>query len=204
MKTLALFLIASVAPAVTVQLDNSTTLLDGSLFTLGTQYVAAFQLNSGEESSGTLASLTAFQLGGGTGLSATAQDLAFGFYMIGSADIVPPTSIWVPGGSLTLIVVPVEQPPFSTQAFYTQSFLAGTLFSFDVELFKDLTPGITADQFTFQLYNAEFTELRYEVALDNVAAKQAEIPEPATGAGVAAAVAALAIWRRRTIGGCRT
>jgi hypothetical protein len=204
MKTLALFLIASVAPAITIQLDNATTLLDGSLFTLNAQYVAAFQLNSGGVATGTLADLSRFRLGGGVGLGPTAQDLVLGFYTIGPAAQNPPTSIWEPNGTLTLIVDRLGIPPYGTQAVYTQSFVAGTEFVFDLNLVSDGVAGLTPDQFTFQLYDSTFSSLLYEVALDAVAEPNTAVPEPATGAGVAIAVVALALWRRRTIGGCRS
>jgi hypothetical protein len=196
MKLFAFFLLVSVAPAVTIELDNSTTLLDGSVFTVGAQYVAAFQLNSSGVAAGTVAELWRFRLGGGLGVGPTAQDLVNGFYTIGPL----PTSIWQPGGTLTMIVDRLGQAPYSTQAIYTQGFTAGTEFAFDLALFSDGVAGQSPDQFAFQLYDSGFNTLLYEVALDAV--DSTGVPEPATGVGVAVAVVALAMWRR-AIGGWR-
>ncbi|MBY0503412.1 MAG: hypothetical protein K2X03_05875 [Bryobacteraceae bacterium] len=168
---MALWLMGVVAPAATLELDTSTTLLNSSLFSTGTTYVAAFQLN-GAGNGSTLAALSLFDLGGGSGLPASPADLTAGLFSVGPLPALS-AGIWQSNGMLTLNV-----DPLNVTALYTQAFTAGTVFRFDFLLTTNVGAGLTPDQFSFQLYDSGLSELLYDSAFDAVPG--VTVPEPGT------------------------
>lgn len=172
MRTLLFFCLASLAPAATIELDTATTLLDSSSFTTGATYVAAFQLTAAGFAN-TQAALSMFQLDGGTGLPISPSDLTAGLFTVGPFPALT-SGIWQSNGTLDLNVDPVN-----AYSLYTQSFTAGAAFRFDVLLTTTLPDLLlTPDQFSFQLYDSNFSTLLYDTALDAIPAQS--VPEPST------------------------
>jgi hypothetical protein len=184
MRWLALLMIGAVAPAATLELDTSTALLDSSLFTTGTTYVAAFQL-TGAGNGSTLAAMSLFDLGGGSGLPLSGADLTSGLFTVGPFPALS-AGIWQPNGTLDLNV-----DLLNSSAVYTQAFTAGTVFRFDFLLTTSVVAGLTPDQFAFQLYDSGLSVLLYDTAFDAV--PDVGVPEPGTAylLGVAGALALL-------------
>jgi len=191
MKTLFILLWSSAACAATLQLDNATTLLDGSLFTAGTLYKGVFQLNGG----GPLGTATTFveniALGAGTGFAPGLDDFAVGIYTIGPNPALP-LAIWQAAGRFALTV-----NPGNVSSIISQNFQAGSLFAFDFEFLTNLPPGETPASFAFQIYDANVTTLLYDFAFDITASTVTPVPEPALAIPAALALAALAYRRRR-------
>jgi hypothetical protein len=155
-----------------VSLDSSTVLLDGSTFTAGTAYFAVFQLTSSGFAPGTQASVSAFDLGTGTGVDQSLIDPVSGNFTVGPNGALP-AGIWQTNGTLDLVV-----DPLNAYALYSQAFFAGTTFAFDFTLSTSLVAGNVPDQFAFQLYDSELSLLYYEVATD--ASVPLDAPEPGT------------------------
>jgi hypothetical protein len=169
---LSLFVAAGLSTAATIELDQSTTLLNSSTFTAGNTYIAAFQLSGGGfSSSQALASL--FDLSTGAGFAQDPLDIVTGLVVVGPNSSLP-AGIWQPDGTLSLEVNLVD-----AFAVYTQAFQAGTTFRFTYSLITDNPSAIVPDQFTFQLYDDTLSTLLYEVTEDSLNDGQL-VPEPAT------------------------
>lgn len=176
---LSLLLPALAGAATIITVDTSTTLLDSSTFTAGTPYTAAFQF-TGNGITSNSATVSNIDLGGGTGETPGLGDITDPTFTVGpnGAD---PLGIWQANGTLTLFVGPLD-----ASSVYTQQFTSGNQFSFAVELTGNLSDGAPPDTFTFQLYDAELSNLLYEVTVDATTG----VPEPSTavtlltGAGI--------------------
>lgn len=190
----AICLLPAVLQATTISLDTSTTLLDGSTFTAGVTYYAAFQL-TGSGSATSQASLSQFNLDTGTGLAQSVADPVSGNYLIGP-DASLPAGIWQPGGTLLLNVDPVN-----AYSLYTQTFTAGGQFDLTFLLDTNLQPPATPDQFAFQLYDSSLSQMLYEVAVDAI--PPVVTPEPSTGLPVVSAVVLLLARLSRKLGPSR-
>lgn len=145
---------ASATTVYFIDLDNSTSLLDGSFFTAGTTYYAAFQLTGGDASNSS-AALSGFEIGGGSPVAPSPADPVAGIYAVGP-DPADPSGIFQTDGTLALKVV-----PNNSYALYAQQFTAGTQFSFSVSL-DGVFLGGTPDAFSFQLYDSGLDTLLYE------------------------------------------
>lgn len=174
--------------AATIELDQSTNLLDGSTFTAGTTYIAAFQLTASGIAASQV-SLSLFNLSNGAGFAPSSSDVVFGIYTVGPDDTLP-AGIWQSNGTLFLLVT-----PSSASAVYTQAFQAGTTFSFTYDLITDQTSG-TPDQFAFQLYDESLSNLLYEVTEDALDVG-AVVPEPSSVVLVGAGALLFTAVRRR-------
>jgi len=183
---------AGAPAAVVVSLDTSTTLLDLSLFTPGATYYAAWQLTGSGQVNNT-ASVSAFDLGGGTGLDRDAGDPLFGIFTLGP-NAASNAGVWQSSATLDLLVNPLDS--FS---LYSQRFVAGTAFEFLVDFTTNQLAGFPPDAFTFQLYDGELETLLYEVSLDLLAAGE-PIPEPSAWSLVLLGAAGLAAQFRRRRG----
>jgi hypothetical protein len=198
MTRLAL-LLAFLAPLshgsmVTIQMDNSTSLLDGSMFSSGTTYYAAFEL-SGSDNVNSQAWLTGFSLDGGLGLNSSGGDFVTGIFAVGP-DSSDSAGIWQSGGTLGLqITEDPSAPETASFSAYTQQLVAGSGFEFTVDLSGVYLSGIP-DAFTFQLYDSGLSTLLYQQELDQTSTT---VPEPST-AWLCAPIALVGIWRRRAIG----
>lgn len=187
---LPLLLAAGLSTAATIELDQSTVLLDSSTFTAGTTYIAAFQLTGGGfASSQALAS--GFDLSSGSGFAQDPLDVVAGLVAVGPNDSLP-AGIWQANGTLSLSVTLADG-----FAVYTQAFQAGTTFRFTYSLFTDNPSAIMPDQFAFQLYDSTLSTLLYEVTEDALTGGQV-VPEPSTWmSGLAGVSLLLGAYRRR-------
>lgn len=170
---------AQAGAAVVVSLDTSTALLDASTYTQGTTYYSAWQL-TGSGSTANTATVQAFLLGGGTGIDRQLADPVDDTYSLGP-DPSRPAGIWQPSAVLSLTVNPADA--FS---LYTQQFVAGPTFEFEVSFTTEQLQGFAPDQFTFQLYDSGLQTLLYEVSIGLEAAEP--VPEPGTWAAGLAGV----------------
>jgi hypothetical protein len=176
---------AAAASAGIITLDTSTLLLDGSNFTTGTSYVVAFQLNSGGGTASSQAIVDLLHLSGGTGFAFGPGDITSGLFAVGT-DANHALGIWQPSGSLLLLV-----DPGNPSAVYTQGFQAGTGFRFQYSVITSQLLAIP-DQFTFQLYDAAFSNVLYEVAVDVL-----DTPEPSSIGLIGLSMAVLLRLNRR-------
>jgi len=174
-----------------IDLDNSTSLLDGSSFTAGMTYYTAFQLTGGDASNSS-ASVSGFDIGGGSAVAPSAADPVAGTYAVGP-DPADPAGIFQTAGTLTLTVV-----PGNFYSLYTQQFMAGTNLSFSVSL-DGVFQGGTPDAFSFQMYDSSLDTLLYEQDFAILNTAPASVPEPGSAGLVLAGLALVlaAYWRRR-------
>lgn len=184
---IGLLLCAALAPAATiVTIDTSTTLLDASTFSNGTTYLAAWQLTGSGAVSNT-ATISAFLLGGGTGLDVQGGEPDPTFTVSPSALDV--AGIWQSGAVLEMLVNPSD-----SYSLYSQGFIAGDSFSFAVDLTSNLLAGSAPDAFSFQLYDAAVETLLYEVVLE---LSGEPVPEPSPVSLTLFGLAALGVLLRR-------
>lgn len=190
--TALLLLSPAAATAVTIELDQSTNLLNSTTFTAGNTYIAAFQLGGGGfSSSQALASL--FDLSNGAGFAQDPSDIVTGLVVAGPNASLN-SGIWQPDGWLLLTVT-----PSNASAVYTQAFLAGDTFRFTYSLVTDDASAPVPDQFTFQLYDDTLSTLLYEVTEDSLTEGQF-VPEPATWlSGILSLSLIIAASRRRSL-----
>jgi hypothetical protein len=175
-----------------IDLDNSTSLLDGSSFTAGTIYYTAFQLTGGDASNSS-AFLSGFALGGGSAVAPSPADPVAGTYAV-VPDPADPAGIFQTNGALTLAIA-----PGNSYSLYTQQFTSGTQLSFAVSL-DGVFLGGTPDAFSFQLYDSGLDTLLYEqdfAILDS--GSPASVPEPGSAGLMLAGLAlVMCFCRRRT------
>lgn len=174
-------------PAVTIEIDGTTSLLDSSTFTPGTSYFAVFQL-TGATGLPNQASLSAFDFGSGSVFARDVSDPAFGQFILG------PNPASTSGIGQTAATLDLSVDLVTSYSLYSQMFTAGERFSFDLEFTTLFVNGIP-DQFAFQLYDPGLSALLYEVAIDLT--PDTSIPEPGT-LGLTAAAVLAAITRRST------
>ena len=156
-------------PATLISVDTSTTLLDASNFTTGVTYYATWQL-AGSGTVSNTASLSAFDLGGGTGVNRQGGDPTDDAFVLGP-NALSTAGVWQLAATLDLIVDTSD-----SYSLYTQQFVAGDSFAFSLDLTANLLAGNAPDAFTFQLYDANLETLLYEVSLDLLGER--EVPEP--------------------------
>ncbi len=154
-----------------VTLDSSTSLLDGTQFTTGTNYFVVFQLVGGGTDNN-LAQLHSFTFDGGSALPRDLSDPTFGTFTLGpvASDLV---GIGQASATLDLLITSGD-----ASALYSQTINAGTIFSFTFSLSNNFAPGNAFDAFTFQLYSADLMTLLYEKQIDITGGPQS-VPEPA-------------------------
>jgi len=177
------------ARADSITLNASTTLLDSTTFTAGTNYYAVFQLVGGGTDNN-IAQLLNFTFTGGSVLARDLADPTSGMFGVGPApgDVF---GIGQPGATLQLSIAPGDA--FS---LYSQQIVAGTLLSFDFILTTNFTPGNSFDAFTFQLYDATLTTLLYEQQV-NITGAPEPTPEPTTLMLLASGLFGAAAFMRR-------
>jgi hypothetical protein len=174
-----------------IDLDNSTSLLDGSSFTAGTTYYTAFQLTGGDASNSS-ATVSGFDIGGGSAVAPSPADPVAGTYAVGP-NPADPAGIFQTAGTLTLSIVPAN-----SYSLYTQQFTAGTQLSFSVTL-DGVYAGGTPDAFSFQLYDSSLDTLLYEQDFAILNTAPASVPEPGSAGLVLAGLALVltSYWLRR-------
>lgn len=185
-------ILAIPAPATTlyfIDLDNSTSLLDGSSFTAGTTYYTAFQLTGGDASNSG-ASLSGFALGGGSAAAPGPADPVAGTYAVGP-DPADTAGIFQTAGTLALTIV-----PGNSYSLYTQQFTAGTQLSFSFTL-DGVYAGGTPDAFSFQMYDSSLDTLLYEQNFAILNSAPASVPEPGSAGLVLAGMALVLLLVRR-------
>jgi hypothetical protein len=183
---------ASATTTYTIVLDNSTSLLDGSFFTVGATYYSAFQLTGGDASDSS-AFVGSFDIGGGSAIAPGIADPVSGTYIVGP-NAGDAGGIFQTAGTLLLTVVPAD-----SYSLYTQQFTAGSQFGFTVSL-NGVFLGGTPDLFSFQLYDSSLSTLLYEQDLAILDSAPTSVPEP-DSAGLFLVGLALVIapcWRRRS------
>lgn len=169
----------------TIQVDTGTALLDGSLFTQGETYFAAFQLNGGTVSN-TTTLVKNFQLGGGAAAAPQPTDPSAGIFLVNDGNPAP--------NGIFDTMLRLRVIPSNAFSLYTQRFGAGNSLQFDY-FFGGYFTGIQADQFTFQLYDSSLNTLLYEQAID-VRSTPAGTPEPSSLGLVVSGIAAAYRIRR--------
>ena len=167
---MCLLLFAGLAGADTILLDTTTTLDDGSQYSVGTTYYATFQMDAGDSSDGS-AYIVDITLGRGTPLEVSSNDPDGGIYVV-SPDPADTLGIFQSNGMLALSLTP--SVAFSV---YGQQFTAGLQFGFDVQLYGTYSGG-TPDSFSFQLYDSSLSTLLYEQDIAIVNTSMAGTPEP--------------------------
>lgn len=172
--------------AQSVGVNTSTMLMDGSFFTAGTTYYAAFQLTGGGTNNNS-AALSSFNFGGGSALPRAVGDQTDPTFTLGPNPL-DSNGIGQAGATLGLTITPADA--FS---LYSQMFTAGSSFSFNLALTNNFTPGNAPDAFTFQLYDAALDNLLFEQTINITG-----IPEPTTLllTGISLAFAGVAVVRR--------
>jgi len=186
MRILTCFLlVVATGSADTIIMNSYTSLNDGSMFTSGTTYYATFQMNAGDASS-SLAAISNIVLDSGSALPPMSTDEDFGLYSVGP-DPGSTDGIFQLGGTLGLTLT-----AGSGFSLYTQQFVAGGVFQFDVSLSGTFDGG-TPDSFSFQLYDASLSTLLYEQDLAVLDTDTTPTPEPPASLLTLAGVALLGL-----------
>ena len=110
--------LASADTIITVDVDDTTSFLDGSSLTAGTTYYAAFELIGGDASDST-AFISAMNLGGGSALPLNPLD-TFGAFTIG------PDSSAAAAAFQNLGTLLLAATPGNSYSQYLQQFVAGS------------------------------------------------------------------------------
>ena len=171
-----------------VTIDQTTALLDSTLFTIGTTYYAAWTL-SGGDASDSQAVVSQVMIPGGVIIPLDMTEFAFGNFTLGP-NPADTGGIFQSAGSLNLQVT--AQDSFSA---FTQRFTAGSSLKFKVVTSGTFNGGIP-DSFAFQLYDSNLSILLYEQTIAIRDTTTSGVPEPSTFAAMALLVALGANMRR--------
>lgn len=176
-----------------ITLDSSTSLLDGSNFTAGTNYFVVFQLVGGGTDNN-VAQIYNFTFTGGSALPRDPSNPTFGTFMVGPV-ASDPAGIGQVGATLDLVITPGD-----ASALFSQAINAGSVFSFSFLLSNNFVQGNSFDAFSFQLYSADFMTLLYDQRTDITGGPQ-PVPEPTAllllGSGLTGVAATLRRKRQK-------
>lgn len=155
-----------------VTIDQTTALLDATLFTTGTTYYAAWAMSAGDASA-SQAVVSALMIPGGVIIPLDMTEFSFGNFTLGPNPAAT-AGIFQPSGTLNLQVTSIDS--FSA---FTQRFTAGTSLQFMVVTSGTFNGGIP-DSFAFQLYDRTLSTLLYEQTIAIRDTTPTGVPEPST------------------------
>ena len=155
-----------------VTIDQTTALLNSTLFTTGTTYYAAWSLTGGDASN-SQAVVSGLMIPGGVIVPLDATEFVFGNFTLGPNPAAT-AGIFQPSGTLNLQVTSLD-----SYSAFTQRFTAGTSLQFMVVTSGTFNGGIP-DNFVFQLYDRTLSTLLYEQTIAIRDTTSSSVPEPST------------------------